>query len=148
MWQGDVINPSTVAVAADAIVFGVGELECVATGRDKEGGTGPRHFARLNDEVGIVDVEVELVVAGLGRHLVVEADAVGRGEGDGDADFGRLAVGEAGGGAQTERTSVCSGVGDCPRIGALRPARGMVDTTLEGFQGIGTYINWVDCVDA
>ena len=116
-------------------------------GRDKEGGTGPRHFARLNNEVGIVDIEVELVVVSFGRHLVVEADAVGRGEGNGDADFGRLAVGEAGGGTQAERAGIGTGVGDCPRIGALCPAGGMVDTTLEGFKGIGTYIDWVDCVN-
>ena len=133
MGQGDIVDPGTVAVAADTIIFGVGESEGVASSRDEEGGTGPCHFARLGNEVGIVDKEVELVVVGFGRYLVVEADAVGCGEGDGDADFGSLIVGKAGSGAKAERTGVGTCVGDGPRVGALCPAGGVVNSAFECF---------------
>ena len=81
-------------------------------------------------------------------HLVVEADAVGLGEGDGDADLGRLAVAKAGSGAQAVDACIGSVHVDCPRIGALYPARGMEDTAFEGFHWVGAYIEGVDCVIA
>lgn len=146
--KGNVVYPGAVAVAVHAAIFGVSKPKCVTSGRDKECGTGPCHFARLGEEVGIVDIEVELVVVGFGRHLVVEADAVGCGEGDGDADLGRLAVAEAGSGAQAVDACIGSVHVDCPRIGALYPARGMEDTAFEGFHWIGAYIEGIDCVIA
>ena len=148
VWQGNVVYPGAVFIAVHAAIFGISKPKCMTSGRDKESGTGPFHYARLGEEVGIVDIEMELVVVGFGRHPVVESDAVGRGEGDGDADFGRLAVAEAGSGAQAVDACIGSVHVDCPRIVALCPARGMVDTALEGLQGIGAYIEGVDCVIA
>ena len=133
-WQSSSVRKTTgLAAAVHAVVLRVGELERVASDWKQEGGTGPRNFARLGDEVGIVEEEVELVVVGFRGYLIEEGDAVGHGEGDGDADFCRLAVGEAGGGAQAERAGIGTCVGDCPGIGALCPVGGMIDTTFEGF---------------
>ena len=64
--QHKVVNPSTVAVAVDAVVLDIGELEGMASCRNEEGGTGPVHLAGGDDEFGIVDEEMELVVIGLG----------------------------------------------------------------------------------
>ena len=131
--QRYIVYPSTVAAIADTVVFFIGEAEGMATGADRVGCAGPLHFARGIEHVVAVNVEVELVVVGLRRHLVEEAYAVGMVDSAADAHFRGHAATHGVGRTGAVGTFIGVGVVYQPLNGTLCPA---AEVELVAFEGL------------
>ena len=132
MRHDDIVDPRTVAAGADAAVLGIGEAEDVGTCRNRVGGTRPGHFARSVELLGAVDVEVELIVVGFRRYLIVETDAVGRSGGDADGHL-RRQVGTHGVGRTAAVVALVGArIIDEPLHGAVAPSAEVRLVVLEG----------------